>query len=155
MIPKAFAATSVSVDKTMGDAGKVLSKHGVREKRYTIREPEKVGEVGVIAYEFAWPGTAVQERRGIRMLVHFREFAGPRGGRSGVSAEQAARALFWQLKAKLDAIEFGLETVDVAFMPYLVTALGPTFAEEPSMIAQAIEEPGNIGTLLALPAGRD
>lgn len=158
---KAFAGTSISVDKSMSEIDRLLTKYGVRENRYTHPRPERVGAhgeagSGALVYEFVWPERGTQARRGVRIKVQYREEAGPKGGRGGITAEQAGRALFWHIKSKFDSIEFGLEDFDVAFMPYLRTALadGGTIAENPYLIGEFTAQPHAIGSLLALPAPR-
>lgn len=156
---KAFAATSISVDKSMSEIDRLLTGHGVRENRYTHLRPQRVGAPGadgegILVYEFVWPERGPQQRRGVRISVPYREEVGPKGGRSGVTAEQAGRALFWHMKSKFDAIAFGIETFDVAFMPYLRTSLpdGSTLAEHPELIGEIVSKPHDVGSLLALPA---
>lgn len=161
-LTKAFASTSVSFEKSMGEVEKLLGAHGVRESRYTHRRPERAPKSefdkapdtrGSVVYEFVYPGKNLEERRGVRVTVHYQPEIGKRGGNAGTTPEMAARALFWFLKAKFDSIDYGIEAFDVAFMPHLVTALGETFAERPALIAEATSRPESIG-MLALPAPR-
>lgn len=156
---KAFAGTSISIDRSMNEIDKLLTRYGVRENRYTHSRPERVGTpgeagAGALVYEFVWPERGAQARRGVRIVVQYREEVGPQGGRRGITAEQAGRALFWHLKSKFDSIEFGIESFDVAFMPYLRTALadGGTIAENPHLIGEFTAQPHAIGSMLALPA---
>jgi hypothetical protein len=158
---KAFSGTSISVDKSMAEIDKLLTKYGVRENRYTHSRPERVGAPGelgkgALVYEFVWPERGEQARRGVRIKVEYREVVGVRGGRAGITAEQAGRALFWHIKSKFDSVEFGIESFDVAFMPYLRTALadGGTLAENQHLIGEFTAKPLAIGSLLALPAPR-
>ena len=44
--------------------------------------------------------------------------------------KQKLRALFWYLKAKIEAIQFGLVDLEHEFLPYLLTASGRTVFEE-------------------------
>ena len=69
----------------------------------------------------------------------------------GSTREMAARALYWFLKSKFDAIEYGIEEFDVAFMPHLITQIGWTIAEQPQLIEQMASAPESIARL-ALPA---
>jgi len=159
-LSKAFASTSVSLEKSMAEVDRILGVHGVRESRYTHRRPEhspkseydKAPETrGSVVYEFVYPGKGAEERRGVRVTVHYQPEIGKRGGQAGTTAEMAGRALYWFLKAKFDSIDYGIEAFDVAFMPHLVTAIGETFAERPLLIAEATSRPESIG-MLALPA---
>ena len=43
---------------------------------------------------------------------------------------QRLRALYWYLKAKIEAIQFGLVDLEREFLPYLITASGKTVYEE-------------------------
>jgi hypothetical protein len=43
---------------------------------------------------------------------------------------QKLRALYWYLKSKLEAIEFGLVDLEQEFLPYLLTRSGRTLYEE-------------------------
>ena len=43
---------------------------------------------------------------------------------------QKLRALYWYLKSKLEAIEFGLVDIEQEFLPYLLTKGGRTVYEE-------------------------
>lgn len=44
--------------------------------------------------------------------------------------KQRLRALYWYLKAKLEAIQFGLVDLEREFLPYLITSSGKTVYEE-------------------------
>lgn len=161
---QSFANTAISVEKSISEIDKMLGAHAVRESRHThirpLRAPKSPTEaaspdtIGRIVFEFVYPGKSDLERRGVRIAVEYRPFVGKQGGKAGSTAEMAARALFWFLKAKFDSIDYGIEEFDVAFMPHLVTALGRTFAEEPLLISEAMARPESVGTMLALPAGR-
>lgn len=43
---------------------------------------------------------------------------------------QKLRALYWYLKAKIEAIQFGLVDLEQEFLPYLITGSGRTVYEE-------------------------
>lgn len=154
-----FANTQVSVEKSISEIDRLLGAHGVRESRHTHIRPLRLANAGAdtgpetcgrLVFEFVYLGRDESERRGVRVAVGYQPLAGPRGGTAGTTAEMAARALFWFLKAKFDSIDYGIEEFDVAFMPHLVTALGETFAERPALIASATQRPESLATL-ALP----
>ena len=44
--------------------------------------------------------------------------------------KQRLRALYWYLKAKVEAIQFGLVDLEREFLPYLLTASGKTVYDE-------------------------
>jgi len=134
MAVKAFANTSVQLDKSMVGVKKLLNEHGVFETRYT-----EVGDStdGRLIYEFVH-GTD-ETRRGVRITVTWKHRRGPKGGQAGSTSAMAGRALFWFLKSKFDSIDYGIEEFDVAFMPHLVTQIGETFAERPDLISEAVQ----------------
>jgi hypothetical protein len=45
-------------------------------------------------------------------------------------ARQVWRALHWHIKAKLDAVDFGLEDMVRAFMPYMITGPNRTLGDD-------------------------
>lgn len=162
----AFTNTAVQFQKSMDQIEALLEDHGVREQRYTHLKPadpeapEGEEAVGRIVYEFVSPATEGDERRGVRLMVQYQPVIFRRDKRSyqkrparGTTAKMASRALFWLLKSKFDSIDYGIEEFDVAFMPHLMTQLGTTFADQPELIAQAMEQPESISQL-ALPAPR-
>ncbi|KKK72519.1 hypothetical protein LCGC14_2903030, partial [marine sediment metagenome] len=143
-LTQAFANTKVTVDKSLQQIEGLMEVHGIREQRYTHLRPEDPaaaeGEVaqGTIAYEFVRHGKEDNERRGVRIVVRYQPTMIRVDRRTmvkrkvkGTTAQMAGRALFWFLKAKFDSIDYGIEEFDVAFMPHLITQLGPTFAERP------------------------
>jgi hypothetical protein len=144
MTVQAFAGTTVPLDKSMVQVKKLLNEHGVFETRYTETGTPDEGQ---LIYEFVHG--ADESRRGVRVNVTWASFAGPKGGRKGSTSSMAGRALFWFLKSKFDSIDYGIEEFDVAFMPHLMTQLGPTFAEQPDLIGQVILDPSALS--LAVP----
>lgn len=158
-----FASTQVSLDKSLNQIEGLLEAHGVREQRYTHLKPETPdetegdGALGRLIYEFVWPGASEPERRGVRITVCYQPTVIKIQARTyrrkavkGTTAQMAARALFWFLKAKFDAIDYGIEEFDVAFMPHLLTQIGQTFAERPELLSAALSDPES----LALDASR-
>jgi len=158
----AYANTTVSFDKSMGEIEKMLAAHGIRESRFTHRAPEQRQKdekdlapetLGHIIYEFVYGKD--ETRRGVRVTVAYRPGPGNPGTKTGgTTREMGARAMFWFLKAKFDSIDYGIEAFDVAFMPHLITAIGETFAERPALIVEAAMRPEAIG-MLSLPAPRE
>lgn len=155
----AFTNTKVALDRSLQQCEGLLGAHGIREQRYTHKKPvdpdatEGDAALGSIVYEFV----SEQERRGVRITVRYQPSVIKIGARhipkktKGTSAQMAARALYWFLKAKFDAIDYGIESFDVAFMPHLMTQLGTTFAEVPELIDEVLASPNSIAQL-ALPA---
>ncbi len=48
------------------------------------------------------------------------------------------------------AVQYGLEELDAAFLPHLITQIGYTLAERPELTAAVLNEPGSI-TQIMLP----
>lgn len=144
-----FTSTKVALDRSLQQIGTLLEGKGVRQHRYThIRPetptaasgPESIGQIGV---ELVWPS---EPPVGVRVVVQYQPTRtyryrgnGPLRRKQGTTAEMAARALYWHLKAKFDAIDYGLEEFEVAFLPYMITAGGFTFAERPQLVREALE----------------
>lgn len=106
MTHKAFYDTTVAVGRSREAIEVVLRAHGVEAVRWTklmdrvlveFKHPDGSFAIGV-RYDMADARKAAQRER------------------------QAVRALHWHIKAKFDAIDFGLEDTLTAFMPYLITA---------------------------------
>ena len=111
---KSYKTTTVSVGKSREAIDKLL---------------EKIGAVG-----FRWSSELNKHRETLEALL---EFDGKKlGFRLTVDYEdererrQMMRALYWYLKAKVEAIEFGLVDLEREFLPYLLTPGGRTVAEE-------------------------
>lgn len=155
----AFTNTQVALDRSLQQCEGLLGTHGIREQRYTHKKPldpdatEGGDALGSIVYEFVQE----HERRGVRITVQYQPSIIKIGARHipkrarGTTAQMAARALYWFLKAKFDAIDYGIESFDVAFMPHLMTQLGTTFAEAPELIDEVLAHPDSVAQL-ALPA---
>ncbi len=110
---RSYANTQVSVGKSRESIDKLL---------------EKIGAVG-----FRWSSEINKNRETLEALL---EFDGKKlGFRLTVDYEdererrQMMRALYWYLKAKVEAIEFGLVDLEREFLPYLLTSSGQTVAE--------------------------
>jgi hypothetical protein len=103
---KAFSGTTLSEGQSRDAIERILEAHDVEAIRWTIlaeriiiefKHPE--GSFAVAApFDMADARDEKQQRR------------------------QVLRALHWYLKAKFDGIDFGIEDVLKAFMPYLITA---------------------------------
>jgi len=161
-LTQAFATTSVALERSMAQVEGLLEAHQAREQRHTHKRPldpeatEGPEAVGRLTLEFLWEPSA-ETRRGVRISVQYQPTMTKIGRNNlktkvkGTTPQMAARALYWFLKAKFDAIDYGIEEFDVAFMPHLVMALGETFAEQPFLIGEAMSRPDSLSQL-ALPA---
>lgn len=117
-LTRAFSNTLIGLEKSMAEIDKMLGGHGVRESRHTHRRPERAPlrsddlapeTIGALVYEFVYPGKVEGERRGVRISVNYQPEYTQYKTPKGTTAEMAARALFWFLKAKFDSIDYGIE----------------------------------------------
>ena len=107
-----YAHTRVSPGQSRDVIEKLLARIGVEAFRWT-------NTVNAEGIEFMWPrpeGSSV----GYRLVIHFG---------SQAQRAQMLRALFWYLKAKIEAIEFGLLDTEQAFLPHMLTPGGQTVFE--------------------------
>lgn len=126
---KAFTGTDVSLAKTQESMRKLMREHGVKASRWTdYDEGQTDSEPGRIVFEFAWQpeGKAMLE---FRISVEFKSERGPRGGKGGTTAEQAARAIFWHVKNLFDSVSYGIVTLEEAFYAHMLTNNGETVYE--------------------------
>ena len=128
---KSYAKTSVSVASSRESIDQLL---------------EKIGAVG-----FRWSSEIGQGRETLEALIEVDEKK--LGFRLTVTCgdererRQMMRALYWYLKTKVEAIQFGLVDLEREFLPYLIMRSGQTVAEE-------LAGDPNF-ELLQLPSGRD
>lgn len=129
-VKRAYSTTEVPVSKTMDEIRKQLLKYGVEE----VQVSERVATLehgGLIRIGFITPDKGFE----VRMQVEIPcvdAYATVRQQEQHGKAE--ARALFHVVKNKLAGTEYGIETVEIAFLPYLVTDGGATIAERPELI---------------------
>lgn len=111
---KAFFKTPVPTSRTRGEIDAMLRAHGAEAIRWTEFGDRVVLEFKVpagsfalgVAYAMGDAPTEAQRKR------------------------QSMRALHWHVKAKLDAVDFGLEDMVQAFMPYMITAPNRTLGDD-------------------------
>ena len=130
---RSYAETKVSPGQSRDTIEKLLRRIGVDIFRWTSTADAE-------GIEFRWPrpeGAPV----GFRLVIHF-DTARERA--------QMLRALFWYLKAKIEAIEFGLLDVEQAFLPHMLTPGGQTVYDR---IREGDMEALIGPDILALPAG--
>jgi hypothetical protein len=130
-----YAQTRVSPGQSHEAIEKLLGRIGVDAFRWT----SLIDREGI---EFNWPrpdGTPI----GFRLVIRFDTAA---------RRAQMLRALFWYLKAKIEAIEFGLLDMEQAFLPHMLTPGGRTVFER----VQQGDMEALIGPdMIALPEGRE
>ena len=126
---RAYATTEVPVTKTMDEIHRQLRKYGVEQIQVTQRIATTESK-GMIQVGFITPDNGYEVR--IWVLV-------PKVGYNDTKRQQEnhgkaeARALFHVIKNKLAGTEYGIETLEIAFLPYLVTASNSTVAERPDL----------------------
>lgn len=129
----AYADTEVSVTKSVEEIKRQLAKYGVLEVRTTERQPTEL-DAGALAFEF---NTAAGLRVRIGIIIP------PTAGLTQRQAQRAgqpeARVLFHLIKNKLAAVEYGVETVEQAFIAYLVSAGGGTMMEDAAAFRQMLD----------------
>jgi len=132
---QSYAQTRVTPGQSHDVIEKLLGRIGVELFRWT----SAIDREGI---EFMWPRPE-GEPVGYRLIICFD---------SPARRAQMLRALFWYLKAKIEAIEFGLLDTEQAFLPHMLTPGGQTVFER-------IQDGGMealIGPdMIALPPGND
>ena len=132
---KAFYDTTVAESKTRGEIDTLLRKHGVEAFRWTelrdgmvleFKHPE--GSFALSA-DFSVGDAPTPEKR----------------------RRQVMRALHWHIKAKFDAIDFGLEDMRRAFLPYMITAPNRTLIDD---VTEAMDQRALGIDVPLLPEGR-
>ncbi len=131
MTNTAYKQTTVSASKSRDDIEKLLAKVGVVGFRWgsNLQNAEETIEAAL-----DWKGRRV----GFRITVKYDDEKHRR---------QVMRALYWYMKSKIEAIEFGLVELEREFLPYLLTNTGKTVAD---MLANDARF-----EIKALPAGND
>lgn len=148
--------TSVSVEKSQAEIQQTLARYGVEDFGVFTR-----GGLGSVV--FAHRGLTIQ----INVPLPARgdaEFTTTDTGRerSGAQAvkvwEQACksrwRALLLAIKAKLEAVEAGISSIEHEFMPFIVMPDGRALHEHLTPQLERYAASGQMPQLLALPEGR-
>lgn len=158
----AYDGTKVPVEKSQSEIRRLLLDHGA--KRFLFGEEERAG-VHWAGIEFFHCDHIVRVNVPLKALDDkpLREKARRATSRSfdqikaeafDQEARRVWRVLFWSLKARMVAVDEGLETFEQAFLAHLVDpATDRTVWEEfkPAMLLGAFQEGG--GGMLALGAG--
>lgn len=106
---QSYAQTNVSPGQSHDAIEKLLQRIGVDAFRWT----STIDHEGI---EFSWPRPE-EGRIAFRLVIQFGDLR---------KRAQMLRALFWYLKAKIEAIEFGLLDTEQAFLPHMLTPGGQT-----------------------------
>lgn len=132
----AYKYTKVATHKSQGDIEKILRRHGVDAVRWT----SLTGEL-VIEFRRQLKDTPPL---GYRVALKCPE----------TQRAQYLRALFWFIKAKLEAVDFGIVSFEQAFLPNLL--MGPDHTVGDEVIARLSERSiGRDVPLLPARAGQE
>jgi hypothetical protein len=150
----AYEGTEVAVSRSQAQIRDLLVKHGATA--FSFGEG-KVADVVSATIEFESTGYAVRLR--VPLKAPTAEEVSKRTARSKKGAAQATadlfereamriwRVLHWIVKARLEAVEEGVETFEQAFLPHLLDRrTGRTMYEE-------LEAAGAVSQMRALPPG--
>ena len=112
---QSYANTQVSSSRSKEQIEDLLDKIGAVAFRWSSRTTLPGKETLEAGLE--WNGREIA----FRLVVNFDDDR---------QRKQRLRALYWYLKAKVEAIQFGLIDLEQEFMPYLITASGQTVYDE-------------------------
>ena len=128
-MPAAYRRTTVPAHRSMEQIEKILAKHDVDAFRWT---------------SIAWNLGLEFRHKGIGYCVKLTY--------DEKEKAQYLRALFFWIKATLEAVEFGLVSFERAFMPALITGPDRTLGDD--VLKRLVE--GGLGQgVPLLPEGRD
>ncbi len=148
--PYPYYTTKKTVESTQADIQLLLYKHGAQGTRWTT-----IPNQGVLEVEFLFP---VDQEDNAKRLLMFRVrptiLKRPNGE---PHPEATMRLVFWWLKTKLEAIQYGLRTVTEEFLAEVVHQLSSgeeaTIGEIliPIIFSGELIEPGSLAKRLAAP----
>lgn len=119
---KSYAHTSVGAGRTKEQIESLLKKVGAVGFRWDSELPEMRASENACGFEqlsamIRWHGRNLAFRLRIEYVEERQQ-------------RQNLRALYWYLKAKIEAIEFGIVDLEQEFMPYMLAASGQTLYDE-------------------------
>ena len=109
---KSYASTSVTAGRTKEQVDELLTKIGAVGFQWS-----SMGNRETLEALLEWNGKKIA----FRLHVDYEDER---------ERKQRLRALYWYLKAKVEAIQFGLVDLEREFLPYLLTASGKTVYDE-------------------------
>lgn len=119
---QSYAHTSVSPGRTKEQIELLLSKVDAVGFRWDSGLPELRDSENAYGFEQLTAGLRWNGRElAFRLRI---EYADEKRRR------QNLRALYWYLKAKIEAIEFGIVDLEQEFLPYMLAASGQTLYDE-------------------------
>ena len=127
---RAYSTTEVPVSKTMDEIRRQLIKYGIEQVQITERVASQSAP-GMIQVGFITPNNRLEVR--MRIVIPEIPYGSTKRQVEG-HGKAEARALFHVVKNKLAGTEYGIETIEIAFLPYLLTAGNATVAERPDLL---------------------
>lgn len=119
-----YSGTTIAPERTKADIEKLLREHGIEDIQWTSFQ-------GKTTLAFAWTFTVNGKEKGV--LFEFsppmipttkRTWTGMRYERVTVNLEATAYRLLWHyLKNKLEAVRWGLESMEKEFLSHAVVSL--------------------------------
>lgn len=109
---KAYKATSVHWGKSQANISKLLETNGIQDTRFTFLQSRSE-----LICEFNFP--TVLEKKDVNIGVRI-TLPIPQSKNPEQSKNQIHRALFYYLKSKFEALNFGLVEFTQEFMPHLI-----------------------------------
>jgi hypothetical protein len=121
-----YRNSHVSYASTKNDIEEMLKEAGAKALRWTETEDSMQGKA-LPLLEFAFPFELKGVERGFIVRVQAPLLSDRKRGNRGYittpNRGASMRLLFWYLKARLEAVRFGLEDVFEAFMPRVINEL--------------------------------
>lgn len=119
---RSYANTSVGAGRSKEQIEKLLHKVGALGFRWDSGLPQLRDSENAVGFEQL---TAALSWHGRKLAFRLRiEYS------SDKQQRQNLRALYWYLKAKIEAIEFGIVDLEQEFMPYMLAPSGRTLYDE-------------------------
>lgn len=156
--PKPYADTTVTVEKSRASLEKVLVGHGVSVVQWTKSRAGDV-ESSLLRFQFDHDGQPLT----VRLIVDpMSQGDAPPRTATKVQVDKhwmresmrLHRTLYWYVKAKIEAIEAGLESPLSVWLPAIESGT-TTFAERVEQRVHEFANPAySVGGLLALPEAK-
>lgn len=109
---KSYKNTSVNWGKSQAQIGKLLDNMGIEDVRFTFMQSQES-----LICEFNYPDEVNGKTMniGVRIIIKMPEHKNPEQAKN-----QVHRALYYYLKSKFEALDFGLIEFMQEFMPHLI-----------------------------------
>ncbi len=154
--------TTVPVDRSIAEIDRLVEKYGAEEFGY-MREPGRIVIMfrveGRVWIKLPLPLPSPDEERFRYTPAGYERNASTARDAYQRAVRQRMRAAVLMVKARLEAIDLGIETLEQAFMPYLMLPSGQTMAEHVMPQLHEMYETGRMprallgGVALALGSG--